>query len=60
MIQCVLDHPYRIAIFIFGNIDFLHRQESHTNPSLSYLNRIFNAVPFRPHAVVGSKSIVYQ
>ncbi|OXI19299.1 hypothetical protein CFB43_26490 [Burkholderia sp. AU15512] len=24
VIQCVLDHRYRIAIFIFGNIDFLH------------------------------------
>ncbi|MBA9827581.1 hypothetical protein DI458_08080 [Burkholderia contaminans] len=24
-IQFVLDHRYRIAIFIFGNIDFLHR-----------------------------------
>ncbi|OXI99794.1 hypothetical protein CFB48_23795 [Burkholderia sp. AU33647] len=24
VIQCVQDHRYRIAIFIFGNIDFLH------------------------------------
>ncbi|KAB1588701.1 hypothetical protein DF038_32275 [Burkholderia cepacia] len=23
VIQCVRDHRYRIAIFIFGNIDFL-------------------------------------
>ncbi|OXJ14123.1 hypothetical protein CFB39_23465 [Burkholderia sp. AU6039] len=24
VIQCVADHRYRLAIFIFGNIDFLH------------------------------------